>query len=83
MVWKEFIVYLLDYLGWNAPGLVYCYLGKKSQEYMKLTPTNTYKLTATHPAYAAHQHLDEWDSGDLWNRINGILTRENKEIIKW
>ena len=83
IVWREFIVYLLDYLAWNNPGLIYAYLGKKAQEYMRLTPSNTYKLTAVHPAYAAHQHAEEWDSGDLWNRINAILEREKKEIVKW
>ena len=83
MLWRPFVVYLLDQLGWHNPGLVYAYVGKKAQEYMKLTPDNTYKLTAVHPAYAAHQRLDEWDSGDLFNRMNEKLKLVQKEPIKW
>jgi uracil DNA glycosylase len=83
MLWRPFIVYLLDALGWAKPGLTYAYVGKKAQEYARLTPSNTYKIMAVHPAYAAHQHLDKWDSENLFPRINENIIKEKKEPIKW
>lgn len=50
---------------------------------MSVTPSNTYKLTAVHPAYAAHQHLDRWDSNGLFPKINQILEKEGKTKIRW
>lgn len=83
MLWRPFIVYLLDILGWTNPGLIYAYLGRKAQDYMKITPSNTYKLTASHPASAAHQHLEKWDSNNVFVRINEILKENGKEPVKW
>jgi uracil-DNA glycosylase len=83
LLWRPFIIHLLDVLAWKNPGLIYAYIGKKAQEYMSITPSNTYKLTAVHPAYAAHQHLDKWDSGGLFPKINQILEKDGKTKIKW
>jgi len=84
LLWRPFVVYLLDTIGWNKPGLVYIYMGQKAKEYMKITPNNTYKFTVVHPAYAAHKHLDSWDCQDIWRHTNLILQeKEGKEPIKW
>ena len=82
-IWKTFIVYLLDYLAWNNPGLVYVFMGKKAQEYMALIPDNVHKLTCSHPASAAYNNLEEWDSGNIFKRINDICISINGNPINW
>ena len=82
-LWQPFVVYILDMLAWGNGGLIYLYMGKKAQEYMKITPSNNYKIMVTHPAYAAHTKADSWDSENCFVKINELLTKNGKEIIKW
>ncbi len=83
MLWRPFIAYLLDVLGWGKPGLVWAFVGSKAREYMPSIPDNCYKLTCVHPAYSAHLKLDTWDSELLFPRINQSLLKGGKEIMKW
>lgn len=83
LMWRPFVVYVLDHLSWNNGGLVYMYLGRKAQEYMKLTNDNCYKLTATHPASAGYAHQEDWDGNGIFKRCNEILKKDNKTEIIW
>lgn len=82
-IWQPFIVYVLDYLGWNNPGLIYAFLGKKAQEYMGGMPSNNWKFTASHPASAAYLKQETWDSGGLFKKISETLKSTNNLTITW
>lgn len=81
-LWKPFTTYLLDYLASYNTGLLYVFLGKKSQVWHKMIPTNNYKFFATHPAAAAYNG-GKWNSGDLFNQINKVLEKQYGEKIIW
>lgn len=83
ILWQPFIAYLLDILTFHNPGLVYVFMGKKAQEWMKSIPENNWKLTCSHPASAAHQNQEVWDSGDIFNKVSKLVYNNCKEQIKW
>jgi uracil-DNA glycosylase len=83
ILWQPFLSFLLDILTFQNPGLVYVFLGKKSQEWMESIPDNNWKVFASHPASAAYMAAERWDSGDLFNKINKILKDNYNETIKW
>ncbi len=83
LLWRPFIAYLLDQLGWNNPGLVWVFVGAKARDYAKGIPDNCYKLYAVHPAYAAHMKLPTWDSEGLFLKIREKLRKEGKLDIVW
>lgn len=82
-IWRPFITFLLDYLSWNKEGLVFAFLGKVAQEFEPIVGNQHAKLFAVHPAAAYHKRDKQWDSGDLFNKVNGILTKTNKKPIIW
>lgn len=83
MLWQPFIVYVLDYLAWNNPGLIYAFLGKKAQEFMDGMPENCWKFKATHPASAAYANSEKWDSDGLFRKMSDQLRKNNNLEIKW
>lgn len=83
MLWQPFIVYVLDYLSWNNPGLIYAFLGKKAAEFMPGMTENNYKFVATHPASAAYANAERWDSGNLFKKISEQLKKNNNLTITW
>jgi len=83
MLWEPFIVYVLDYLAWHSPGLIYAFLGKKAQEFMDGMPTNNWKFTASHPITAAYNKQEKWDSEDLFKKISEQLHKNNNLKITW
>lgn len=82
-IWAPFIKYVLDMINSYNPGLVYCFLGKKAQEFAPGLNNNNYKILAFHPASAAHNGTEVWDSSDMWNHVNRILKSTNNSEIKW
>ena len=83
VLWRPFLIYLLDVLTWQKPGLVYVYMGNVAQRHMSLTPDNNYKFTTTHPASAAHNNAEIWESEDIWNKVNQTLEKNNQTKIIW
>jgi uracil-DNA glycosylase len=83
LLWKPFIAYVLDYLVWNRPNLIYVFLGKKAQDFADLIPDNNYKIMVSHPASAAYNEEPEWDCNDMWNKINKYLDENAKPRISW
>jgi len=83
LLWRPFIVQVLDSLIWEKPGLVYVFLGKKAQDYADLIPDNNYKIMVSHPASAAYSNQTEWDCEDMWNKINKYLNASGKSPIIW
>lgn len=82
LLWRPFMVTLLDALIWNKPGLIYVFLGKKAQEYMDLIPDNNYKIAVNHPASAAYTG-QTWNCEDMFNRVNAYLELQNQPKIIW
>ena len=82
LLWKPFLVTLLDSLVWNKPGIIYVFLGKKAQEYMDLIPENNCKIAVTHPASASYSGT-KWDCQDLFNKVNKCLEAQQKPKIIW
>ena len=83
LLWRPFLVQVLDSLIWGKPGLIYVFLGKKAQDYADLIPDNNYKIMVSHPASAAYEKLDEWDCNDMWNKINKYLEQDGGTKISW
>lgn len=83
MLWQPFVVYVLDYLAWHNPGLIYAFLGKKAQEFMDGMPDNCWKFKATHPASAAYNKAERWNSEDIFKKISEQLKKNNNLEIKW
>jgi uracil-DNA glycosylase len=83
LLWKSFIVQVLDSLIWEKPGLIYVFLGKKAQELADLIPDNNYKIMVSHPASAAYNKESEWNCNDMWNKINKYLEQDGQQPISW
>ncbi len=83
LLWKPFMAYVLDYLVWNRPNLIYVFMGKKAQEFADLIPDNNYKIMVSHPASAAYNEQAEWECEDMWNKINKYLEQDGKNRISW
>lgn len=82
-IWKPFITYLLDILGHYNSGIAYIFLGTKAKAWSKSIPSINYKFFVSHPASAAYKKQQQWDSNDLFNKINNVLYENNGEKITW
>ena len=83
LLWRPFLVSVLDALVWNKPGITYVFLGKKAQDYMDLIPDNNCKVAASHPAAAGYTGSKTWDCDDMFNKINDCLAAQGKPKIIW
>ena len=82
-IWKPFMAYLFDHLTWNKNGLVYAYMGKEAKEWSDCINDNNYKFFVTHPASAAYQKQQAWDSKDLFNEISKIVEKNYNQKLIW
>ncbi len=82
-LWQPFMAFLMDFLSFSNPGLIYVFMGKVAQRWMESVPENNHKLITSHPASASHTHLEKWDSGGVFNKINDLLTQNHNEKIIW
>lgn len=82
LLWRPFLVNVLDALIWNKPDTIYVFLGKKAQDYMDLIPDISCKIAIEHPAAAAYKGAI-WNYGDVFNKVNDCLTGQNKPKIIW
>ena len=82
-LWKPFITYLLDILTSYNTGLVYLFMGTNVRPWKDYINKNNFKFFITHPAGAAYQNADRWDSGDVFNQINEVLQDHYKTQITW
>ena len=82
-LWSDFISFVLDYLAWNNPGIVYVMLGKKAQEWDDFIYDSNFKIHVSHPASAAYNKQSRWTSNNLFNQINQNLLSINQTSIIW
>lgn len=82
LLWRPFLVNVLDSMIWSKPDMIYVFLGKKAQDYMDLIPDTGCKIAVEHPAAAGYKGSN-WDYGDMFNKINDCLEKLNKPKIIW
>lgn len=82
ILWKNFIISVLDSLIWSNQQLIYVFMGKKAQEFLDLVPDVNYKIVTSHPASASYSGT-EWDCCDMFNKINQYLEKQSKTKITW
>lgn len=82
-IWQPFIAFLFDLLSHQYPNLVYVFMGKKAQEYMDYVSDTSVKIITSHPASAAHQQAEQWNSNDMFNKVNQKLIEQNLKTIVW
>lgn len=82
-LWKPFMIYLFDMLSNYNTGLVYVFMGLKARDWKGHIGKNNFKFFTTHPASAAYQGAQRWDSGDVFNQINKVLQDHYKTQITW
>jgi len=83
LLWRPFMAYLFDHLGWYKSGLIYLFMGRVAQKWAESLPDNSYKVFVSHPASAAHSRLDNWDSNNCFVKVNELLVENKSEPIIW
>lgn len=83
LIWRPFIAYLLDWLSWHVPGMVYVYMGKKAQEWSDCVNDNNYKFFVSHPASASYSSNLNWDSENVFVKVNEIVEKTYGTKITW
>lgn len=82
-MWQPFMAFLFDLLSHQYPNMIYVFMGKKAQEYMDMVPDSSIKILTSHPASAAYQQAERWNSGDMFNKVNQALKEQNLKTINW
>jgi len=82
-LWQPFMAFIFDILSYNNEDLIYVFLGKKAQEWVDFAPEESHKLFASHPASAAYNKLESWDSDNLFNKVSSLVEEQYKEKIIW
>lgn len=82
-IWKPFITYLLDILNVYNSGLVFIFMGRKAEVFEDLIGDNHYKLITSHPASAAYNNQEQWDSKGVFTETNKILKGIINDEINW
>lgn len=81
-LWAPFTAYLFDYLKNFCPGLVYVFMGKKSQEWADMCGENCTKFMVSHPASAAYNG-SKWDSKGLFQEVQTTVKHLYNYTIHW
>lgn len=81
MVWRPFIIKLLQNLSRVNPGIVYVLFGSRAQILEPYISKNNYIFKIEHPAYFAR--INKQMSSDIWYNINKIVYNIYNEEIKW
>ena len=81
-IWTPFVAYLFDYLKNFHPGLVYVYMGKKSQEWADMCGENCTKFMVSHPASAAYNG-SKWDSKGVFGEVRDTVQHLYNYKIIW
>ena len=82
-LWQPFLTFLFDHFTFNDKDYVYAFLGKKAEEWSQSVPSNANKFLVVHPASAAHNKSETWDSKNLFNSINIALKGLGNIPITW
>lgn len=82
-LWEKFMAYFIEEVLAGQTGLIFVLSGLNSEKLEKyINPLFHYILKCEHPAAASHQHR-EWESNDIFKRIDYILKINNNVKINW
>jgi len=81
-LWAPFSAYLFDYFKHFQPGLVYVFMGKKSQEWADMCGENCTKFMVSHPASAAYNG-SKWDSKGVFQEVQTTVKHLYNYTIHW
>lgn len=84
-LWKPFMAFLFDMLQTYNPGLVYVFTGNKAKEYIShLDERDEVNIiTASHPASAAYDKLENWNSDNLFIKASDRVKKQFGTDIIW
>tara|TARA_R110002051_G_scaffold294404_1_gene359675 strand:- start:2576 stop:3265 length:690 start_codon:yes stop_codon:yes gene_type:complete len=80
-IWKPFTEYLFENINRHKSNTIFILMGKRAEEWQTLIP-NCKILKCSHPASAAYKGRI-WDSGDVFNKTNLLLQKQEKSCINW
>ncbi len=80
-LWKPFSRYLFDTINKKHNNIPVILMGKKAEVWQPLL-SNQKIYKTTHPASAAYRG-GEWDSGDVFNKVNEELKKQGRVCIDW
>jgi uracil-DNA glycosylase len=80
-IWEGFVKYMLEeaLFGTNVPIV---FFGKEAAKYKRYVPPFTWHFEVSHPASASYDNID-WESENVFKKINKILKDNNGFEIKW
>lgn len=81
-IWAPMVAYIFDYLKNFNPGLVYVFMGKKSQEWEDMCGENCTKFMVSHPASAAYNG-SKWDSKGVFGEVRDAVQNLYGYKIIW
>jgi len=82
-IWKPFLAYLFDYLTFAHTGIIFIYMGKQAHQWSDTVNTMNYKFFVNHPAIAAYNKDQSWDSENVFVDVNKILRKNYNFSITW
>lgn len=80
-IWEPFMKFLFEEV-FNTNGIPVVFLGREAAKLKRYVFPFTWIFELVHPAASAYVSGD-WDSQDIFNKINRILKDNNNEQIKW
>jgi uracil-DNA glycosylase len=81
-IWAPLAAYIFDYLKNFNPGLVYIYMGKKSQDWADMCGENCTKFMVSHPASAAYSG-GKWNSEGVFTKVKDLVKELYDYTIHW
>jgi len=80
-IWKSFTEHVFENINRHNPNTIFILMGKKAEAWQTLLP-NCKILKCSHPASAAYKG-GEWDSNEVFDKVNTILNNQDKTCINW
>lgn len=82
-LWQPFMAFLMDQLMCYNPGLIYVFMGRKAQEWAESVSDNNFKIFCSHPASAAYNNMEKWNSENMFNKVSDLCYKHFKYKIIW
>lgn len=81
--WSDFTKYLFEEVLFGT-GVPVVFLGREAAKFRKSVAPFTWVFEVSHPASASYVSADaEWDSENLFLKVNKVLNDMNGETIQW
>lgn len=81
-LWQPFTRYLFDMVI-GIMGVPVVFLGEEAKRFGRYLAPFQWTFELSHPASVSYRGSDEWDSENVFTRLNKVLYDMNKETICW